>query len=85
MKQAMRFLRCCIGVVYGIPLSCGKSYVGQTDLNDRLREHSSNLNQFDGALHSAHCNGFAFEPYFTPVAILARSGNKTDRELLEAR
>lgn len=37
-KHARRFVRCCIEVVYEIPLSWGKSYVGQTGLNDRLRE-----------------------------------------------
>lgn len=29
-KHARPFVKCCTGVVYKIPLSCGKAYIGQT-------------------------------------------------------
>uniref|UniRef100_A0A6G5AFU1 Putative tick transposon n=1 Tax=Rhipicephalus microplus TaxID=6941 RepID=A0A6G5AFU1_RHIMP len=41
-KHANVFIRCVFAVVYLIPLSCGRVYIGQTGrcLNERLREHS---------------------------------------------
>lgn len=45
VKHANRFVPCAVGVVYMIPLSCGKVNIGQTGrcLNIRLREHSALL------------------------------------------
>ncbi|XP_049276158.1 uncharacterized protein LOC125760315 [Rhipicephalus sanguineus] len=44
VKHRVKFVQCQKGVVYNIPLSCGKVYIGQTGrcLNERLREHSNN-------------------------------------------
>lgn len=44
-KHQTAFVSCTIGVVYRIPLSCARQYIGQTGrcLNYRLREHCNNV------------------------------------------
>lgn len=85
-KHASPFVKCVQGVVYDIPLSCGKSYIGQTGrcLNDRLREHAQNLKKVDGAHLSSHCRKCMCEPIFREAKILGRGWNKSARELWEA-
>ncbi|XP_049271280.1 uncharacterized protein LOC119391559 [Rhipicephalus sanguineus] len=40
-----KYVKCNEGLVYEIPLTCSRSYVGQTGrcMNDRLREHANNV------------------------------------------
>ncbi|XP_075539192.1 uncharacterized protein LOC142573847, partial [Dermacentor variabilis] len=40
-----RYVHCVNNIVYELPLSCGKKYIGQRGrcLNDRLREHANDL------------------------------------------
>ncbi|XP_075556505.1 uncharacterized protein LOC142588547 [Dermacentor variabilis] len=40
-KHTRQYVKCVTGVIYEIPLKCGKAYVGQTGrcVNDRAREH----------------------------------------------
>ncbi|XP_075526229.1 uncharacterized protein LOC142557916 [Dermacentor variabilis] len=56
-KHSTSYGRCATGVVYEIPLECGKSYIGQTGrcISERAREHELNLMK-DGVAHlPAHC------------------------------
>ena len=85
-KHARPYIQCVTGVVYEIPLTCGKSYVGQTGrcTNDRLREHAQNLKTNDGAYLPTHCRACKCEPRFGDTKILGRSRNQRARELQEA-
>lgn len=80
------FVDCAVGVVYEIPLTCGKSYIGQTGrcLNNRLREHAQNLKSNNGAHLTAHCDSCTkCEPRFSETKILGKSRYQKARELLE--
>ena len=86
-NHAKPYAKCSTGVVYEIPLTCGKSYIGQTGrcLNDRAREHEQKLKKEDVLAHlPAHCKDCACEPRFQGIKILGRSQDQTARELLEA-
>lgn len=85
-KHAKPFVRCCEGVVYKIPLSCNKCYVGQTGrcLNDRLREHNYSLSATVGGHLSLHCNVCKCKPSFPDTAVLGRNKDSLAREVLEA-
>lgn len=56
-KPQNRFVDCTEKVVYSIPLSCGKQYVGQTGrcLDDRLRKHCYDVNWVASRHLSIHC------------------------------
>lgn len=80
-------VQCAVGVVYKIPLACGRSYIGQTGrcLNDRLRENAQNLKTNNGAHLTTHCKSCRkCERRFSGTKILGRSKNQKARELLEA-
>lgn len=82
-----RFVQCANNVVYEIPLTCGKVYIGQTGrcLNDRLREHARNLINKERSHLVDHCmNCPNCEPRFRCAKIVGRSRQKTARETLEA-
>ena len=86
-KHAETFLKCATGVVYQIPLTCGRSYVGQTGrcVNERVGEHATSITRREGANLPAHCSScMGCEPVFTKVKILGRSKERVGRELLEA-
>ncbi|CAN7950138.1 unnamed protein product, partial [Ixodes hexagonus] len=85
-KHRSPFVACVEGVVYQIPLSCGKKYVGQTGrcLNDRLREHNLNVNNYRDGHLSVHCHDCGCKPLFDTCSVLARHKNKTVREIIEA-
>lgn len=85
-QHAKHFRDCVEGVVYEIPLDCGKSYVGQTGrcINDRLREHANSIGKSENAHLPAHCKACRCRPCFERVLILGRSRDQTARELLEA-
>ena len=79
-------MTCAVGVVYEIPLTCGKVYIGQTGrcVNDRAREHERSVKN-NLTLHlPAHCRTCACEPELSSIRILGRSGNALARELMEA-
>lgn len=46
-KHMNRFVNCVEGIVYLVPLSCSKKYVGRTGryLNERLKEHHYNIHK----------------------------------------
>lgn len=80
------FVQCAVGVVYEVPLSCGRQYIGQTGrcLNDRLREHRLNVsNHRDGHL-SVHCHDCGCVPLFESCVVRARHREQLVREIMEA-
>ncbi|CAN7942713.1 unnamed protein product [Ixodes hexagonus] len=80
------FVTCVSGVVYRIPLSCDRCYVGQTGrcLNDRLREHSYSLSATVGGLLPIHCRDCKCRPDFGRVTILGKQKDRVTREIIEA-
>uniref|UniRef100_A0A131YWL5 Tick transposon n=1 Tax=Rhipicephalus appendiculatus TaxID=34631 RepID=A0A131YWL5_RHIAP len=87
-KRERHFVKCSTGVVYSIPLSCGKVYIGQTErcVHDRLREHAQKLTKRDDkyAHLVAHAILCGCNARFSETKILGRSTRKTAREVLEA-
>lgn len=85
-KHYNQFVPCSTGVVYHIPLSCGKVYIGQTGrcLNDRLREHGAFLNSASGAHLALHCKECGCKPNFGATEIKGRNKDKLTREISEA-
>ena len=85
-KHQNRFVECTEKVVYSIPLSCGKQYVGQTGrcLNDRLREHSYNVNRVVSGHLGIHCRDCGCDADFKKCIVIGRSVNALTREIMEA-
>ncbi|CAN7988052.1 unnamed protein product [Ixodes hexagonus] len=81
-----RYVACATGVVYLIPLSCGRVYVGQTGrcVNVRAREHSLSLRSSPSGHLAVHCDRCMCPLVFTEIKILARHHNKVTREIDEA-
>lgn len=82
-----KYVSCQKGVVYEIPLSCGRSYVGQTEqcLNDRLRQHNNNVrNGREGHL-AIHCHDCHCVPDFSACAVVGRSPDKSVGLIIEAK
>lgn len=81
-----KFVRCTENVVYSFPLSCGRTYIGQTGrcLNHRLREHNlSTINKNSGhvGIHIRDCGCTA---ELDKCVVLARSRDQLTREIIEA-
>lgn len=85
-KHKNRFVACAEGVVYSLPLECGKRYIGQTGrcLNERLREHSNNVNNNTGGWLASHCKQHGCKPLFDKCAIVAKHKNQLTQDILEA-
>ena len=86
--EKTRFVDCARNVVYGIPLTCGALYVGQTErcLNHRLREHAGNVKRSSSNSNLAdHVKAGGCSPSFADTKIL-HSGQKDlfGRLVLEA-
>ena len=81
------YSRCEKEVIYSIPLSCGKCYIGQTGrcINDRTREHAASVKALTAAGHlPAHCRVCQCTPDFHHINIVARHRTQLGREILEA-
>lgn len=86
-KHANRYVKCEVGVVYNIPLTCGKTYVGQTGicLNERLKEHRCACQKMAPSGNLAkHCKNYERSPLFEKTSFLAKSQNETTREIWAA-
>uniref|UniRef100_A0A131Z227 Tick transposon n=1 Tax=Rhipicephalus appendiculatus TaxID=34631 RepID=A0A131Z227_RHIAP len=76
-KHRQKFVECCEGVVYKIPLSCGRYYVGQTGrcANDRMRENflpaeiCSTTDRIFNPKKPEVRNGFAKKPIFPRISV----------------
>lgn len=81
-----QYVPCMTGVVYNIPLSCGKCYIGQTGrcINDRAREHAASLKGTSAGHLAAHCRTCHCSAAFKDITILASNNNTHAREMLEA-
>lgn len=78
--------KCIKGVVYKIPLSCGRFYIGQTGrcFNERAREHSLAVRSNTGGHLDFHCRQCKCIPKLKETVFLHRSRNKLEREVVEA-
>ena len=79
-------VECVTGVVYEIPLSCGRCYIGQTGrcFNERAREHSLAVRSHTGGHLDLHCRRCGCSPNLKETRILYKSNDKMERELIEA-
>lgn len=90
IKHGLQFVRCMTNVVYCIPMSCGRVYVGQTGrcLNVRLREHHSSLKGKPYTHLAQHCSKCGFQPrcqpLFTDTVVVFKHRDRATRELAEA-
>ena len=85
-KHRAPFQDCEVGVVYSIPLSCGKRYIGQTGrcINERFREHASNVTKEQGGLLALHCKDCTCKPLLQEADVVCNHRNKYVREIIEA-
>ncbi|CAN8004673.1 unnamed protein product, partial [Ixodes hexagonus] len=86
-KHRTQYAPCENEVIYNIPLTCGRCYIGQTGrcINDRAREHAANLRNLAGPGHlAAHCRTCLCEAELEHVRILGHHKNQVAREVLEA-
>ncbi|CAN7941637.1 unnamed protein product, partial [Ixodes hexagonus] len=85
-KHAKQFVPCAAEVVYKIPLSCGRIYIGQTGrcLNDRLREHAASLVNGYGSHLPTHCKACGCSPFLDSAEVSGRRKGRLEREMLEA-
>lgn len=86
-KHAVQYTECVTNVVYEIPLSCGKVYIGQTGrcFNDRAREHNLSVRNNAGGHLADHCRRCAdCKPLLAATKFLKKSKDKTEREIIEA-
>lgn len=87
INHVRKFVECNKEVVYDIPLTCGRRYVGQTErcLNTRLREHRNNcqLITHPGNL-ATHVSQCKCEPLFEKTTILSQVHDKMERVITES-
>lgn len=85
-KHVRQFVDCKSCVVYCIPLSCKKCYIGQTGrcINDRLREHSNSLKGSVGSHIAVHCHRCGCTPLFEQCHVLGRYRQQKAGEIFEA-
>lgn len=85
ISHRTQYAPCETGVVYNIPLSCGKCYIGQTGrcINDRTREHAASLKGTTAGHLPAHCRSCKCSAAFSSLTILGKHKNPYAREMLE--
>lgn len=86
IKHRDKLVDCGRGVVYHIPLSCGKCYVGQTGrcVNNRLLDHKASLRGTPCSNLSLHCRECGCAPLLSEAKVLSRLKEKVAREIEEA-
>ncbi|XP_077541148.1 uncharacterized protein LOC144153370 [Haemaphysalis longicornis] len=87
-KHGVQYVHCRVGVVYKIPLTCGKFYIGQTGrcVNERLREHDLSMKNGTGSHLPHHCRecGKECAPRLEDTQIVGKRRDTVARELREA-
>ena len=85
-KHAKQFVGCRGNVVYKIPFTCGRCYIGQTGrcINERLREHAYSLKGSVSSHLVDHCRKCDCEPIFKDCEILGTYAQQRQREIFEA-
>nr|XP_054921432.1 uncharacterized protein LOC126519934 [Dermacentor andersoni] len=86
VKHVSPLVPCNTGIVYQIPLECGKAYIGQSGrcINIRLKEHKHSLNNPNASHLAAHCFECGCKPFFEDTKILSKHRCQTTREIIEA-
>lgn len=86
IKHKKKYVPCQSQVIYEIPFTCGKTYVGQTGrcVNTRLREHATSLKSTPAGHLAVHVRDCKCQPILTKTKILRRFRDKTSREIYEA-
>lgn len=82
-----QYVHCAEGVVYKLPLSCKRAYIGQTGrcLNTRLREHHNKVQKGKEGNLAIHCHECGeCEPLFDACTVLFRDSDQRTREIIEA-
>lgn len=87
VRHQQQYVDCQRGVVYEIPFTCGKIYVGQTGrcINERLREHALALRSSPAGHLAIHARDCMCSAVFSQTKILRRFRSKRTRELYEAQ
>lgn len=86
-RHRTQYAPCEKEVIYHIPLTCGRFYIGQTGrcINDRAREHAANLRNLAGPGHlAAHCRTCLCTAELDNLHIMGHHRNRVAREVLEA-
>lgn len=87
-KHGVQYVDCQVGVIYKIPLTCGKVYIGQSGrcVNERLREHDLSMKNGTGSHLPHHCRecGNGCAPRLKDTQIVGKSRDTVARELREA-
>lgn len=85
-KHANKYVECETAVVYEIPTSCGRTYIGQTGrcVNERAREHDLSVRRSPSGNLAVHCDRCPCSPALDETQILGRYKTRTEREIFEA-
>lgn len=85
VSHKTQYAPCETGVVYHIPLSCGKCYIGQTGrcVNERMREHAASVKGTTAGHLPAHCRSCRCSAELNNITIIARNKNTYAREMIE--
>ncbi|XP_042148898.1 uncharacterized protein LOC121837360, partial [Ixodes scapularis] len=86
INHARKFVECQSGIIYEIPLSCGKVYLGQSGrcINVRLREHALSLNSTPAGHLAVHVRDCGCTPRFPETKVLKHFKDQKTREVYEA-
>uniref|UniRef100_A0A131YK91 Tick transposon n=1 Tax=Rhipicephalus appendiculatus TaxID=34631 RepID=A0A131YK91_RHIAP len=95
VRHVKQFVERKKGVIYSLPLSCGKQYVGQTGrcINQRLKEHHDNVARVATCGHVAeHCrdcrsdenHSEPCEPMYRDCNMIGKHRDALTREIQEA-
>uniref|UniRef100_A0A224Z7Z9 Tick transposon n=1 Tax=Rhipicephalus zambeziensis TaxID=60191 RepID=A0A224Z7Z9_9ACAR len=86
IKHRNPYVTCTECVVYSIPLTCNKVYVGQTGrcLNTRLTEHNYHCSKKDAGHLAIHCRDCGCAPMLGNTRVVCKEKGKIAREILEA-
>lgn len=77
-KLVNQFVNCVQGVVYSVPLSCGRKYVGQTGrcLNERQKEHHYNVHKVICGHLGLPYRDCGCSPIFLETIVIAKNKQK---------
>lgn len=85
-RKPNQYVECILKVVYMIPISCGKVYIGQSGrcVNERLMEHNASLKASAHSHLAMHCHKCGCYPVLHETEILFRHKDQATREIVEA-
>lgn len=80
------YTECVSRVIYRIPLSCGRVYIGQTGrcFDDRAREHDLAVSGNKGGHLADHCRRCGCVPLLRQTTFFRKAHTRTERETIEA-